>query len=853
MLRRLACLAMLACNVAVLLAALFPGSVRTSLAADRIAAEQGRAYVVGLPFKDSAFFTVSTDGSGSGSRSRLVLRENGTPLGPSHAPHSVVREQGGGAYSHWRNELWFSTSDGSDPRGNGKTYIASAKRELQFPVLAGLAALDVISIWFARRGLARTTRRLFGRRIRPVLLAIALTALAAPALALLPSLLGLSGPVGRNAALSDSGAHASSVLVHALLGLLVAAGIWLSGMGAAVLALRSRLFLREEPSAAAVLALGFPFGAIIVGLASILLLTVPAGRVLAAACVLAPALALLHWRPEPGGRRAIFRVAGQTAGFAFALAIVFGMTWRGPVLGSPSTLSGDMNFFAATIVNLSLSPFPLRNLGNEGEFFVHIGSLVLLVGAALHRIFAIDPSLFLSAGLGAFYTMSVGLAVAGFLRVRNGPLDGVGVGLVALGAIAAGRYPSWITESPSVALAVPFGISILTMAVMPGGPAVNRILPLLIAFPATITSKVAAGLVFCGFAASGIVGGFRRLPRSVLVVLGFLGLGLAALGAALVAKFWAFMVTAQGIGPESRAMVMRWNAPWSAVWPYALRDLAVLPLALCLLRSQPWALAAALGAALLLGIVLNTFLMINFVVALLAAALLMGTAQPIGGRVRKIALIAIAMCVPAMLFTDPAGLETGVPFVWVVALGGTAVSACLARPSVGGPPTVTTYVSAAASAAALIALTAFAAGTYRPLPVTHSTLGPITSEAADIWREVRERTPQDALIFTDQTSAEPTLLGGWNTFSANGGRQVFLSNYYQSSELRNDPARRDAKLDQNRRVLSGALSPDGLSLSRSYSSYFAVTSNAAPPPPMFRLIVKNAAWSLYEIKTERTP
>ncbi len=113
--------------------------------------------------------------------------------------------------------------------------------------------------------------------------------------------------------------------------------------------------------------------------------------------------------------------------------------------------------------------------------------------------------------------------------------------------------------------------------------------------------------------------------------------------------------------------------------------------------------------------------------------------------------------------------------------------------------------------------------------------------------------PSDALIFTDQTSAEPTMLGGWNTFSANGGRQVFLSNYYQSNELRNDPARRDAKLDLNRRVLTGALSPDQLTLSRPYSSYFAVISNTATAPVAFRLIVRNAVWSLYAIQTGRNP
>ena len=29
---------------------------------------------------------------------------------------------GGGRFSHWGDQLYFSTSDGSDPRGNGRIY-----------------------------------------------------------------------------------------------------------------------------------------------------------------------------------------------------------------------------------------------------------------------------------------------------------------------------------------------------------------------------------------------------------------------------------------------------------------------------------------------------------------------------------------------------------------------------------------------------------------------------------------------------------------------------------------------------------------------------------------------------------
>ena len=55
-------------------------------------------------------------------RSTAVLLENGRALGPAHAVHATIRERGGGAYSHWLDQVYFSTPDGSDPRANGRLY-----------------------------------------------------------------------------------------------------------------------------------------------------------------------------------------------------------------------------------------------------------------------------------------------------------------------------------------------------------------------------------------------------------------------------------------------------------------------------------------------------------------------------------------------------------------------------------------------------------------------------------------------------------------------------------------------------------------------------------------------------------
>ena len=60
----------------------------------------------------------------SGNASPLLLFEDGRAVGPPHSLHAEIREKGGGRYSHWRGYLWFSTSDNSDPRSNGRRYIA---------------------------------------------------------------------------------------------------------------------------------------------------------------------------------------------------------------------------------------------------------------------------------------------------------------------------------------------------------------------------------------------------------------------------------------------------------------------------------------------------------------------------------------------------------------------------------------------------------------------------------------------------------------------------------------------------------------------------------------------------------
>jgi len=78
--------------------------------------ETGNAYWVAQDFG------ITGDSSQALSASTLRIFENGKELGPAHTPHATIRQLGGGRFSHWGNELYFSASDNTNPLTNGRTY-----------------------------------------------------------------------------------------------------------------------------------------------------------------------------------------------------------------------------------------------------------------------------------------------------------------------------------------------------------------------------------------------------------------------------------------------------------------------------------------------------------------------------------------------------------------------------------------------------------------------------------------------------------------------------------------------------------------------------------------------------------
>jgi hypothetical protein len=91
------------------------GGARGTLSA--VQPEQGHCYVALIAARG-----VVSDAEGM---SRLLLFEDDHRLGPAHATHDDVRRLGAGRYSHWRDAVYFSASDNSDPRSNGRSYTYS--------------------------------------------------------------------------------------------------------------------------------------------------------------------------------------------------------------------------------------------------------------------------------------------------------------------------------------------------------------------------------------------------------------------------------------------------------------------------------------------------------------------------------------------------------------------------------------------------------------------------------------------------------------------------------------------------------------------------------------------------------
>jgi cyclopropane fatty-acyl-phospholipid synthase-like methyltransferase len=81
------------------------------------AAVGGHAFTAELPH-----YGQHADDMDDPRRSHLMLYEDRIPIGFAHQTHADVKSHGAGRYSHWRQQLMFSTTDNTDPNTNGRQY-----------------------------------------------------------------------------------------------------------------------------------------------------------------------------------------------------------------------------------------------------------------------------------------------------------------------------------------------------------------------------------------------------------------------------------------------------------------------------------------------------------------------------------------------------------------------------------------------------------------------------------------------------------------------------------------------------------------------------------------------------------
>lgn len=93
----------------------------------------------------SLFFRIASDADGM-PQATLELYEDGRLLGPAHASPREMRREGLGRFTYRDFWLFFSTSDNSNPRTNGRSYVV---KKISQPRVEPLPLAMVAVIWLA--------------------------------------------------------------------------------------------------------------------------------------------------------------------------------------------------------------------------------------------------------------------------------------------------------------------------------------------------------------------------------------------------------------------------------------------------------------------------------------------------------------------------------------------------------------------------------------------------------------------------------------------------------------------------------------------------------------------------------
>ena len=116
---------------------LYPVSFERPLPAAAMHPDSGHCYIANV-------YTIYPYLWGNSADASLLLLENGKAVGPRDDLHTNIREQGRGRFSRWDQQIYFSASDNSDPRTNGRHYTIHFEWIASLWCIAGLAFAMVL-------------------------------------------------------------------------------------------------------------------------------------------------------------------------------------------------------------------------------------------------------------------------------------------------------------------------------------------------------------------------------------------------------------------------------------------------------------------------------------------------------------------------------------------------------------------------------------------------------------------------------------------------------------------------------------------------------------------------------------
>jgi hypothetical protein len=664
----------------------------------------------------------------------------------------------------------------------------------------------------------------------------------------------------------------------------LAGAVWAFGLAALLLAQRR---FRVDPGSGA---FAYPIGLLVLTATAALAL-VQAWLGLVGLALLAGGLAVVARDGDHAALRRALRPVVWALLPITAFGAALGWLLHGPSSRHGSSAFGDMVFYDARLVSFATSAFPSRDLLAAGRELSLIESSPTLVGAALADLPRFDPFLFHASALPAFMLASIAIGL-GLVAPRDGAARAGARVPVALVAIAVIAYPTWLVESPPVAMAVPLGFAFFELLRRTLSVNALALLCGLLAADLFLT-KILGVVPLAAVVAANVYRNRAQLDlrRSALAVAAVALATAAVLGYLTKAAAWSTDIVAFKFLPASALRALGdqlTRRDTQAAAPAVLVCGQVL-LAIALVRARSYAVLAALAAALAGGwLVAGHSFDIAVGLAVLLAALWLWTEQaPIASRSVLVLAAGLALAVSAW-FRDISAIRAG--FVLVLLLGASVLAMLMSLSGAGAREYADAACAVAAAAvlavaghpfvgfavlAILAALTAAPVRARLPLRVPRTaalaaalllSIGAaarsddlrlrtqqetLTPDHHDVWRAVHRIVPTNGLVFTSLTGRSIDSDHGWNYYPGIAGRQIYIAGWYDSP-LRVLEDELERRLAANARVLSGAVEPEDAPWASGHETFFAVQRRQEPAPSLFTLLYRNDRFALYRIDARGT-